>query len=242
MIDFTGKIALVTGASRGIGQATALALARHGADVAVNYREQAEGARHTLEQVQALGRKALVVQADVSRAADVERMVGEVERGLGPVDILVNNAGWARHQALEEITEEDWDLVVGVNLKSVFLVTRALLPGMRERGWGRVVNISSGAAQTGGIVGIHYTAAKGGMDALTRAYASRLIKEGITCNAVAPALIETGTARDNEARKRMIPLGRQGRPEEVADAVVLCAGTEYMTGQTVHLNGGLYYR
>ena len=192
--------------------------------------------------MEALGRKALVVQADVSKAGEVSRMAGEVEQGLGAVDILINNAGWAYQQPMEEITESDWDEVLAVNLKSVFLVTGAVLPGMRERGWGRIVNVSSGAAQMGGLMGIHYTAAKGGVDALTRAYASRLIKEGVTVNAVAPALIETGTKRDNEARRKIVPMGRQGTPEEVADAVLLCAGTGFMTGQSVHMNGGMYYR
>ncbi len=242
MIDFTGRTALVTGGGLGIGQAAAVALAHHGADVAINYLTSADGAQQTREQVEALGRKALVVQADVSDSAQVAAMVAEVASGLAPVDILINNAGWAYAQPLDEIQEEDWDRVIAVNLKSVFLVTGVVLPHMREQGWGRIVNVSSGAAQMGGLMGIHYTAAKGGVDALSRGYASRLIKEGVTVNVVAPALIETGTKRDNEARRKMVPLGRQGTPEEVADAVVLCAGTEFMTGQTVHMNGGLYFR
>jgi len=242
MINFSGKTALVTGAGLGIGQACAVALARHGANVAINYLTSADGAKDTQAQVEALGRKAMVVQADVSNAAQVRAMVDAVQGELGAIDILINNAGWARLQPMEEIEEADWDEVLAVNLKSVFLVTGAVLPAMRERGWGRIVNVSSGAAQMGGLVGIHYTAAKGGVDALTRAYASRLIKEGVTVNAVAPALIETGTKRDNEARRKIVPLGRQGTPEEVADAVMLCAGTGFMTGQSVHMNGGMYYR
>ena len=242
MIDFTGKTALVTGAGLGIGQACAVALARHGANVAINYLTSADGAKDTQAQVETLGRRAIVVQADVSKAAQVRAMVDAVQGELGAIDILINNAGWARLQPMEEIEEADWDEVLAVNLKSVFLVTGAVLPAMRERGWGRIVNVSSGAAQMGGLMGIHYTAAKGGVDALTRAYASRLIKEGVTVNAVAPALIETGTKRDNEARRKIVPLGRQGTPEEVADAVMLCAGTGFMTGQSVHMNGGMYYR
>jgi 3-oxoacyl-[acyl-carrier protein] reductase len=241
MIDFTGKIALVTGAGLGIGQACAVALAHHGADVAINYLTSGEGAEATSGQVRALGRKAMVVQADVAADDQVRAMVEAVQSELGPVDILINNAGWARMQPIEEIDETAWDEVMAVNLKSVFLMNSAVLPGMRERGWGRIVNVSSGAAQMGGMRGIHYTAAKGGVDALTRAYASRLVKEGITVNTVAPALIETGTKRDNEARRKIVPLGRQGTPEEVADAVVLCAGTEFMTGQSVHMNGGMYF-
>ncbi len=242
MIDFSGRVALVTGASRGIGQATAIALARHGADLALNFRQDAQGAEATRQQVVALGRKALLVQADVARAKAVEAMVAQVRQELGAVDILVNNAGWARQQSLEEITEADWDDVLNVNLKSAFLVTRAVLAPMREKRWGRVINISSGAAHTGGLVGIHYTAAKAGMEGLTRAYAKRLVGEGITFNNVAPSLIETGNKRDNAARGKLVPLGRQGKSEEVAAAVVLCAGTEYMTGQTIPLNGGMYFR
>ncbi len=169
-------------------------------------------------------------------------MVKTVEEKLGTLDILVNNAAIARRQAMEEITESDWDEVLGVNLKSVFLVTQAVLSGMRERRWGRIINISSGAAQTGGIVGLHYTASKAGMEGLTRAYASRLVKEGITVNAVAPALIKTDMSRDLEARKKLIPVGRLGQVEEVAEAVVFLAGNAYTTGQTLHLNGGLYFR
>jgi 3-oxoacyl-[acyl-carrier protein] reductase len=247
MPDFKGRTALVTGASRGIGRAIALALAACGADVAVNYRTAAREAQDVVRGVTARGRAALTVRADVSRAADVAGMVAAVEKGLGPIDVLVNNAGIASYRTLEETTEADWDELLAVNLKSVFLVTQAVLPAMRRRKWGRIVNISSGAAQTGGIVGVHYTAAKAGIEGLTRAYAARLVKEGITVNAVAPALIETDMmASDDlevrERRRRSIPLGRLGRAEEVAAAVVMAAGIEYMTGQTVHVNGGLYFR
>lgn len=242
MTDFEGRVALVTGASRGIGQACAVALAERGAEVAVAYREFAEGAEQTLHRVTALGRRAMVVQADVARDAEAKSMVEQVAAGLGPVDILINNAGWARHQKMDDISEEDWDAVQAVNLKSVFLVTRAALPHMRRQRWGRIVNVSSGAATTGGLVGIHYTAAKAGLEGLTRAHARAVLTEGITVNVVAPSLIETGDSRPNEARRKLVPIGRQGRSEEVADAVVLCAATEYMTGQTIHLNGGMYFK
>jgi len=195
-----------------------------------------------LQQVKSMGRRAILVQADVACSSDITQMIAFVEKDLGPVDILVNNAGIARHQNIEAIKESDWDEVLAVNLKSVFLVTQAVLPGMRRRQWGRIINISSGAAQTGGIVGIHYTASKAGIEGLTRAYASRLVKEGITVNAVAPALIETDMVPDTESRRKLIPLGRLGRGDEVAEAVIFLAGNEYMTGQTLHLNGGLYFR
>ena len=241
MTEFSGKIALVTGASIGIGRATALQLAQSGADVALGYLQDAEGAGETRAMVEAAGSKALVVRADVSRDAEVKAMVARVEAELGPVDILINNAGWARRQEMDQITEADWDAVVGVNMKSVFLVTRACLPHMQKQRWGRIVNVSSGAARMGGLMGIHYSAAKAGMEGLTRAYASRLVKEGITVNAVAPMLIHTGEKRDNVARQKMVPLGRQGTAEEVAGAIMLCASTEFMTGQTVHMSGGVYY-
>ncbi len=241
MAELNGRIALVTGSSRGIGRACAIGLARAGADVGVNFRENEKEALVTLEQVTSIGRRGIIVQADVSENKDISRMVKTVEEKLGTLDILVNNAAIAKRQTIEEITESDWDEVLGVNLKSVFLVTQAFLPGMRERRWGRIINISSGAAQTGGIVGLHYTASKAGIEGLTHAYASRLVKEGITVNAVAPALIITDMSRDLEARKKLIPMGRLGHVKEVAEAVVFVAGNAYMTGQTIHLNGGLYF-
>jgi 3-oxoacyl-[acyl-carrier protein] reductase len=242
MANLNGKIALVTGASRGIGRAIAMGLARCGVDVAVNYKTQQQEASITLQQVKSMRRRAILMQADVACSSDVTQMMALVEKDLGPVDILVNNAGIARHQNMEAIQESDWDEVLAVNLKSVFLVTQAVLPGMRRRHWGRIINISSGAAQTGGVVGLHYTASKAGVEGLTRAYASRLVKEGITVNAVAPALIETDMMPDTESLRKLIPLGRMGQADEVAEAVIFLAGNGYMTGQTIHLNGGLYFR
>jgi 3-oxoacyl-[acyl-carrier protein] reductase len=211
-------------------------------DVAVNFKTQQQEGLVTLQQVKSMGRRAILVQADVARSPDVTQMIALVEKDLGPVDILVNNAGIARYQSMEEIKESDWDEVLAVNLKSVFLVTQAVLPGMRRRHWGRIINLSSGAAQTGGVVGLHYTASKAGVEGLTRAYASRLVKEGITVNAVAPALIATDMTPDTESLRKRIPLGRMGQVDEVAEAVILLARNEYMTGQTIHLNGGLYFR
>ena len=242
MADLNGKIALVTGSSRGIGRAIAIGLARCGVDVAVNYKTQQQEAHITWQQVKSMGRRAILMQADVACSSDVTDMIALVEKDLGPVDILVNNAGIARHQNMEDIKESDWDEVLAVNLKSVFLVTQAVLPGMRRRHWGRIINLSSGAAQTGGVVGLHYTASKAGVEGLTRAYASRLVKEGITVNAVAPALIETDMMPDTESLRKRIPLGRMGQADEVADAVIFLVRNEYMTGQTIHLNGGLYFR
>jgi 3-oxoacyl-[acyl-carrier protein] reductase len=239
--DLRGKIALVTGSSRGIGRSVAIKLAICGADVAVNYRTRENEAKLTSQQVTSQGRKAILVQADVSSSSSVTNMVTTIEKNLGPVDILVNNAGIAKYQDIETVAELDWDEVLTMNLKSVFLVTQAVLPRMRHRHWGRIINISSGATQNGGGVGIHYTASKAGIEGLTRAYARRLVKEGITVNAVAPSLIETDMIMDPERRRAHIPLGRLGRPDEVAEAVAFLAQNEYMTGQTIHLNGGLFF-
>jgi len=201
--------------------------------------EQAAG--FTVEQIVASGRKAIMVQADVSRSTEVNRMVQTVENEFGRVDILVNNAGIANTKTIETITEADWDETFNVNLKSAFMVIQAVVPGMRKRGWGRIINISSGAARTGGHVGPHYTASKAGMEGLTRAYATRLVKEGITVNAVAPSLIDTDMMRDAQDLAKRIPLGRMGQAEEVAEAVVFASGNAYMTGQTILLNGGLNF-
>ena len=236
-----GRVALVTGAGIGIGRATALALAQRGVDVAVGYVQDAASAEATRSAVAALGRRAIAVQADVSAPAQVEAMLATVREALGPPEIVVNNAGWAYQQELDAITEEDWERVIAVNLTSAFLLTQAVLPHMRAQGWGRIVNVSSGAAHTGGLMGLHYATAKAGLEGMTRAYASRLVREGVTVNAVAPMLIHTGEKRNNEARRKIVPLGRQGTPEEVAAAILLCLETEYMTGQTVHMSGGVYF-
>lgn len=236
------RTALVTGASRGIGRAIALALAAAGANVAVNYRERRAEAEGAVNAIQALGRKAVALPADVSRADAVAALVRAAESALGPIDILVNNAGIAVRRGLDELTEEDFDRTLAVNLKSAFLCTQAVLTGMRERGWGRIVNISSGAARGAGLVGAHYNASKAGMEGLTRGYAARLAKEGVTVNAVAPSLIETAMIADHgiEAVAR-IPVGRLGTGEEVAAVVVMVAANAYMTGQTVQVNGGLHF-
>jgi len=234
-------MALVTGGSRGIGAGIAVALARAGADVAVNYRERADAAQEVCGAITGLGRRAFAVKANVSVSADVCRMVAEVESQLGSVDILVNNAGIARPQKLDEITEADWDEILTVNLKSVFLVTQAVVGGMRQRKWGRIINLSSVAAQTGGAVGAHYAASKAGMIGLTHSFASALVREGITVNAIAPALIETEMVTNNlNASPSLIPMGHFGTVEDVASVAVMLAMNDYMTGQTISVNGGWY--
>jgi 3-oxoacyl-[acyl-carrier protein] reductase len=164
-----------------------------------------------------------------------------VESQLGPVEVLVNNAGISLVQRIEEIREEDWNEMIAVNLTSCFLVSQAVLPGMRGRHWGRIINISSVAAQAGSIVGPHYAASKAGMLGLTRGYAKLLAKEGITVNAIAPALVETEMVTSNpNARPDLIPVGRFGVVEEVSDVAVMLAGNGYITGQTINVNGGWY--
>ncbi|HVC61608.1 MAG TPA: 3-oxoacyl-ACP reductase family protein [Acetobacteraceae bacterium] len=236
--DLTGRVALVTGGSRGIGRAIALALAEAGADIAVNYRERAEDARAVADAARAMGRRAIAIGADVSDSAAVAGMMHAIATQLGPVDVLVNNAGIALIRTVDELTEADFDITITVNLKSAFLCTQAALPHMRAQRWGRIVNISSGAAR----IGVHYNASKAGMEGLTRGYAARLVTDGITVNAVAPSLIDTDmmAARRDEYAKR-IPLGRMGTPEEVAQAVLLVLSNPYMTGQTVQLNGGTHF-
>ena len=241
MATLKGRVALVTGGSRGIGRAIAISLAEAGAAVAVNYLSKAGEATATVEAIHKLGGRAISVGADVSLAAAVSGMVAGVERELGPIDILINNAGIALGRSVEELTEEDFDRTIAVNLKSVFLCTQAVLPGMRKRRWGRVVNISSGAARGGGGVGPHYNASKAGMEGMTRGYAARLVKEGITVNAVAPSLIQTDMVGTVALSASRVPLGRFGRPEECARIVMMLLDNEYMTGQTVALSGGLSF-
>jgi 3-oxoacyl-[acyl-carrier protein] reductase len=211
MTTLTGRTALVTGGSRGIGKAIALALGTAGCDVAVNYVSRAIDAEATADDIRALGRRAVAVRADVSKSADVSTMLATVENGLSPI-----------------------------NLTSVFLTTQAVLPGMRARQWGRIINLTSVAAQLGSTIGVHYAAAKAGVIALTKSYARLLAKEGITVNAIAPALVATEMVRANpNIKPDMIPVGLFGEVEECADVAVLLAGNGYITGQTIGVNGGL---
>jgi 3-oxoacyl-[acyl-carrier protein] reductase len=241
MDDLKGRVALVTGSSRGIGRSIALALAQAGADIALNFLSRSADAQVVESQIRQLERRCVTLQADVSKSSDVERLIKGTEEQLGPIEILVNNAAISRPQPIEEITERDWDEVIAANLKSCFMVTQAVLPGMRARQWGRIVNLSSVAAQVGGVVGPHYAASKAGMLGLTHFYAQRLAKEGITVNAIAPALVATEMVTSNpNARPERIPMGRYGSPEEVAEVAVMLARNGYMTGQTINVNGGWF--
>jgi 3-oxoacyl-[acyl-carrier protein] reductase len=241
MPQLSGRTALVTGASRGIGKAIALALADAGADVAVNFNSQSEAAESVCQQIRAKGRKSIAVQADVAKTADVDRMVTTAEKALGPIAILVNNAGIAEVLAPDQVTEEIFEHFLRVNLTSMFLLTQRVLPEMRKARWGRIINLSSIAAQTGGVIGPHYAASKAGILGLTRSYAAQYAKDGITANSIAPGLIDTDLANSvpKEIRDK-IPADTIGTTEEVARIAVLLAETKTITGQTYNINAGRY--
>jgi 3-oxoacyl-[acyl-carrier protein] reductase len=241
-----GRVALVTGASRGIGAAIALALARAGADVAVNYRERETAAAGVVARIERLGRRALAVGADVTAREQVRAMVAQTVETLGPIEILVNNAGLLQQKPFAEITDADWERVLAVNLRGTFLCSQEALGAMLAKGSGRIVNIASSGGQLGGPLAPHYSAAKAGVISLTRSLA-RLAAPAVTVNCVSPGLIDTEMAGAEMASKagaqklRQVPLGRLGDAEEVAASVVfLAASAPYVTGHTINVNGGLY--
>ena len=239
--DLSGRKAIVTGSSRGIGKAIAVALATAGCDVVVNYISKEAEANATVDAITRLGRRSVAVQGDVSNSADVQRVVQTAEAEIGPTDILVNNAGRVVVEGIDQMSEASWDDVIRVNLKSVFLMTQAVLPGMRARQWGRIINLTSVAAQAGSMLAVHYSAAKGGVISATKSYARLLAKEGVTVNAISPALIATEMVAANpRITPDMIPMGRFGTVEECAEVAVTIAGNAYMTGQTIALNGGMF--
>ena len=241
LTNLDGRVALVTGGSRGIGRATCVALAQAGCDVIVNFLQSQDSANEVVRQVEALGRRAVAVQADVSLEDHVASLLQQGDAAFGRIDILVNNAGIAHSKPIEELTPADWHRVLEQNLTSAFLVSQAVLPGMRQRKWGRVIMLSSVAAQTGGVIGPHYAASKAGMIGLAHSYANLLAKEGITSNAIAPALIDTDMIRGNDKIKpSLIPVSRFGDVDEIAQAVVFLAQNAYVTGQTLSVNGGWY--
>ena len=240
MNDLKGKVALVSGASRGIGRAIAIALAQSGSDIAVNYYQHEQAALDVCRHIEGLGRRAIAVRADVSNSEQVTEMVALVKKSLGAIAILVNNAGIAPPRSLNEISEQDWDQTIAINLKGAFLVTQAVLADMRRAKWGRIINISSVAAQIGGMIGPHYAASKAGMLGLTRAYAGQLAGEGITVNAINPALIDTEMIADTPAKPEWIPVRRFGTGEEVAQVVLMLVNNEYITGQSINVDGGKY--
>ena len=244
-MPLTGQVALVTGSGRGIGRAIALALAEAGADLVINDVDQASG-EATVADLEALGRQAIFQAADVVDEAQVEAMIEAVVARFGRLDILVNNAGLTRDGLLVRMTEEQWDLVLDVNLKGAFNCTKAAARPMMKARAGRIINIASIAGITGNPGQANYSASKGGLIALTKTSALELARRGINCNAVAPGFIETAMTEQLSEEVRAgwlerIPLGRGGTPEEVAAAVVFLAGraSAYMTGQVLVVDGGM---
>ena len=241
-----GRIALVTGAGRGIGKATAIFLAKEGANIAVNDMDL-QLAKETAEEIRAIGCEALAIKADVSNKTEVVRMVDTVIKNFGKIDILVNNAGIFSSVPLIDITEDEWDKVMDVNLKGVFLCSQVVMKFMIKQRSGKIVNIASSAGKVGGIyAGAHYAASKAGVICLTKSLAKQLAQYNINVNAVAPALIETDMMKDwpmqvKESLLRQVPLGRFGTPNEVAEAVLFLVseGANYITGATIDVNGGL---
>jgi 3-oxoacyl-[acyl-carrier protein] reductase len=248
LLDLSGQTAMVTGASRGIGRAIALVLARAGAKVALVARSEGD-LEEVAGQVQAAGGDSLVQVADVSIEDQVDAAVGQMVQKWGRLDILVNNAGLINFGPLEKIEPDSWEAVIGANLKGPYLCCRAAAPVMRRQGHGRIVNITSVSAQTGGVSGgVDYTASKGGLAAMTKTLARDLASDGITVNAVSPGQIDADpdllTADQRDKVKAMIPLGRLGTPDEIAYAVLFLASpmAAYITGTTLDVNGGILKR
>ena len=240
-----GRVALVTGASRGIGAAIAIALGREGAAVGVNYHRSEARAAEVVAAIQAAGSKAVAVRADVGDGAAVRAMVAEMLSVFGQIDVLVNNAGILNNVPLHQMPDETWDEMIATNLRSVFLCARAVLPHMLERGSGKIINVSSQLGQKGMAGHTHYAAAKGGVIAFTRALAREVGPRGIQVNAIAPGLIETelvGPITDDIRRERsaILALRRLGLPEDVAPTAVFLASdaSNYYAGQTLCPNGG----
>jgi len=244
-MDLRGRVALITGASGGIGYATALRMAEVGADIALGYAHKEQAAHVLADHIRQMGRRALPKRADLNKPAQVQALVDATEAQLGPIDILISKAGMGNRKRLEELTLEEWDQTMQVNLRAAFVLAQRITPGMRERHWGRVIFVSSVAAFTGGIVGPHYAASKAGLLGLMHSLASSLAPHGVTVNAVAPALIaETGMlpggpGAESELVTR-IPVGRLGKPEDVVEAILMLVVNSYMTNQTILIDGGMY--
>ena len=245
-MNLTGKVALVTRASRGIGQATAIDLAKAGADVVVNFIGNEAVAQETVDAIEALGRKAIKIKADVGNAEDVQAMVDEAVAAFGHIDILVNNAGITRDGLLIRMKDSDWDDVLNINLKGVYLVTKAVAKLMVKQRAGRIINMTSVSGVTGNVGQANYAAAKAGVIGFTKTCAKELAARGITVNAVAPGFIETAMTdvlpeKIKEGIAATVPFGRMGQPEEIASVVTFLASdfASYITGQVLNVDGGM---
>ena len=245
-MNLTGKVALVTGASRGIGQATAIELAKAGADVVVNFIGNEAVAQETVEKIEALGRKAIKIKANVGDADDVQAMVDEAIATFGHIDILVNNAGITRDGLLIRMKDSDWDEVLNINLKGVYLVTKAVAKLMIKQRAGRIINMTSVSGVTGNVGQANYAAAKAGVIGFTKTCAKELAARGIIVNAVAPGFIETAMTdvlpeKIKEGIAATVPFGRMGQPEEIASVVTFLASdfASYITGQVLNVDGGM---
>ena len=241
-----GKVALVTGASRGIGRAIALTLAEHGADVAINFAGNVAAAEEVAKEITALGRKAILVQGSVADAAVCQEIVAKVIAELGKIDILVNNAGITRDGLLLRMSDEDWDAVLTTNLKGVFNCTKAVLKPMMKQRSGKIVNMASVVGETGNAGQANYAAAKAGVIGFTKTVAKEIASRGITVNAVAPGFIATDMTKVlpdkvKEAMAAGIPLGRAGEPQDIANAVLFFVSDKaaYITGQVLNVDGGM---
>jgi 3-oxoacyl-[acyl-carrier protein] reductase len=245
-LKLTGKVALVTGAAQGIGRGIALLLARNGADIVVS-DINLEKAEETAKEIRAIGPKATAVKVDVSNLSDVERMVEAIIEKLAKIDILVNNAGITRDKLILRMTEEDWDAVLGVNLKGTFNCTKTVIRHMAKQRSGKIVNIASVVGEMGNAGQANYSASKAGVIGLTKTIAREYAQRGINVNAIAPGYIETPMTdalpeKAKEELKRLIPMERLGKPEDVAEAVLflVCEESSYITGQVLNVNGGIY--
>jgi 3-oxoacyl-[acyl-carrier protein] reductase len=247
MLPLQGRVALVTGAGRGIGRAIALTLARHGADLAINYAANDKAAEEVRDEIRAMGRRAELFKCNIADDGAVHTMGEALKKVFPRVDILVNNAGITRDKSFLKMTHVEWDEVVNVNLKGPVQMTHLFLPQMVENGWGRVINITSVIGQMGNFGQANYAAAKGGLDAFTKSVAREVARKGVTVNCVAPGFIRTDMTagvpeKALEHIKATTPMGRMGEAEEIAEVVAFLASpvASFVTGQEIGVNGGLY--